>query len=242
MRLRRVALALAVPACWSAPAVPPVTPGPQATVAPADATLDRDVQRLGAYLARAGEPFTAVELVGFTAANGIVYRTTICDPDELGGRGPYCTADVCVDAPGADASCEMLVDETVGEPSGTFDPVRVSAAIRAAEAARQPTTGGQLAATSVVTVAAMGGDLTARAPAWFGPTSWTVLPASLDPDTEERRGFSTATIAHVRRSDDGTCLVTAGTAFRQARYEAVVGSIRIAFVTRRCQGATTKAR
>lgn len=238
-----IALALAAPACWSSsPVVQPVAPGNPASIAPEDATLDRDLDRLAAYLAHTGEPFTAVELVGFTATHGIVYRTTVCDPDELGGRGPYCMAEVCIDPPGADAGCEALVDETVDEPSGTFDLNRARVAIRSAEAARHPMTRGHTEAPSVVTVAARGGDLSLRAPAWFGPTSWTVLQAYTHPDTNERFGLTTAAISSVLSSDDGTCLAVAGTAFRLARYESVVGSVRTAFAARHCRGATRARR
>ncbi|HEY5945277.1 MAG TPA: hypothetical protein VIV40_07295, partial [Kofleriaceae bacterium] len=163
-----------------------------------------------------------------------MYRTAVCDPDELGGRGSYCTVDVCGDAPGPDAGCETLVDETVDAPSGTFDLNRVSAAIRAAEAARHPTTRGHSEAPSVVTAAANGGDLSLSVPAWFGSTPWTVLQASTDPDTNERFGFTAAAISNVLSSDDGTCLAVAGAAFRRARYESVVASIRVAFAARRC--------
>ena len=206
-----------------------------ANIAPEDATLDRDLKRLEAYLANTGEPFTAVELVGFTATNGIVYRTAVCDPDELGGRGSYCTVDVCIDAPGADAECETLVSETVDDPSGTFDRRRTSAVIRDAEAASHPTTRGHIEALSVVTVAADGGDLSLTAPSWFGSTRWTVLQASMDPETNEASGFLAGAISSVRSSDDGACLVAAGAALRRGRYEAVVGSIRVAFAARRCR-------
>ena len=234
-----VAIALAVPACWSSsPAVQPATVANSASGAPDDSTLERDVQRLGAYLAGTGEPFTAVELVGFTATHGLVYRTTVCDPDELGGRGAYCTADVCIDVAGAEATCETFVDETVHDSSGTFDPARVSAAIRAAETAKQPATRGHTEAPSVVSLSTKDANLSWTAPTWFGPTRWTLFQASTDPDTNERLGFTAATISSVLSSDDGTCLAFAGTALRQARYESVVGSIRVAFALRRCRGVS----
>jgi hypothetical protein len=231
-------LVLTVPACWSSsPAAQHEAPANVAANAPDDSTLMRDLEGIGAFLRGGDEAFTSVELIGWTATRGIIYRTAVCDPDELGGRGAYCSAQVCVAAGPAldtEASCDTPVDETV-EDTSSFDRRAAAAAIRSAVAAQHSTGRGHAEDVSLVTVTTKDGDLSVAAPAWFGPSSWTLFRGDTDPDSGELHGFKDAVITSVRSSDDGACLAFAGTALRSARYESVVGNIRVAFAARRCR-------
>lgn len=239
MRLRIVVLVLSLPGCWSStPASPTTAPANTANPQAADdPTIERDVARVGAYADGHGEPFTAVELVGWTETRGLLYRTAVCDPDELGGRGAYCDIDVCVVAatdPGAEPACESIVDITIYDKP-PFDRTQVAAAVRAAEAARHPASRGKDEAPTLVRISQRSGDIGVSAESWFGPTRWMLFPAAADPDTGEEMGFTNPAITGVRSSDDGKCLAFSGIALRRSRYESVTGSIRTAFANQRCR-------
>jgi hypothetical protein len=224
-------------ACWTG-AVSPHGSTPEGPAqAAADPTLARDVERVETSLAGpGGEPFTAVEIVGWTANRAVVYRTAICDPDELGGRGPYCTIEVCEAAPRADAStCETVLDETVGALTAPFDRAKVLAAVEAAEAGHHATARGQVVDPATITLDTDHGDLWAKAPDWFGPTRWRLLTSEIDADTRQRHGYTGGAVTSAWQSPDGACLGYAVTVMRSARYESVTGSIRTALAAVRCR-------
>src|SRR5690348_4841219 len=74
-------------------------------------TLTQDVGRVADFLAGKGKAFASVELLGWTSTNALVYRTSVCDDNDMGARGAYCTVDVCTLAAGEKPDCESVIDD-----------------------------------------------------------------------------------------------------------------------------------
>jgi hypothetical protein len=231
--------------CWRPTSAPipaiPATPAPAPTsvsLAAEDAPLARDDARIDEYLA--GDDafmekgaFAAVEIVGWTPENALVYRSAICDPDELGARGPYCEVEVCTcsaeECHRDSASCDFrlswdMVVENDDKESLQKEPI---AEIRTAEAAHGRLVGGAAASVTLKANAE-------RVWLQVGPMEWQAFEAGRDWDTGEIFSFSSIRVTAGRESPDGRCVGTVGTGSVSGRYEGVHGNIRFTFASVHC--------
>ena len=234
-------LALAVIACGGhgAPGPGDTTVGnrggrPTADAATPQATLADDLDELQ-RAAREGDQQSSwperSTLLGWTADHRAVYRTLVCNPDELGGRGPYCELRVCAASArdGADGpACEDAAQfELYGEID--FDRAAVAAAVDAAVRAVGPLDIGTARAPEDVRVDTAGKGLAVE----LGGARVVVMA----PSDDDAVGIARAHVTYAADSPDGACQLALGDAQLRSEYEGVYGNVPYLFAAVACTGA-----
>ena len=197
-------------------------------------TLAEDVELL-AVAAKSGEHQTSwpqrVTYLGWTADHRIAYRALICDPDELGGRGPSCELRICTARAGkamdASSDCENAASfELYGDIE--FDAGATDTAADEALSKLGSLTAGTPMRLDAATLTVAHMALTA-----------TILhqpPIALiegSPD-DESLGVVSAEAAFVADSPDGKCRGVVGLAKYRSEYEGVHGVLPYPFAAVAC--------
>lgn len=209
--------------------------GDPAAAAPPAVSLADDVAVL-ARSAQHGEQETdwtqRVTFLGWTADRRVVYRALVCDPDELGGRGPYCELQVCAIGEAAadpdNSPCDQAASfELYGDIAFAAD--EVTQAADEAMAKLGPLTAGTPRSLDAVVLSVAGHALTA-----------TILDAPpreiIAADSEDAElGVLGATASYVGDSADGRCRAAVGVASYLSDYEGVKGHVPWPFAAVRCK-------
>jgi hypothetical protein len=205
----------------------------EAIAAPPAATLAEDV----AELTRAANEVDdqsrwpqRVTFLGWTADHRVAYRVLACDPDALGGRGPYCDLRTCTADAVAEDDAETCENAAGFELYGKVD-FEPSAATEAAEA--------QLAGL---------GPLAAGTPRALDAATLTITDLSLtvqlldEPprvltagEPAYELGVVSAPASYVGDSPDGRCRAVLGMGKFRSEYEGVKGDVPYPFAAVACK-------
>jgi hypothetical protein len=200
------------------------TPAPSISLADDLAELTR--------AAREGDQQSAwperATFLGWTADHRAAYRVLVCNPDELGGRGPFCELQVCTATEVATyegPSCEDAAQfELYGEID--FDAAGTAAAAEASVGALGPLALGTPRPLTAAAVDTTGRGLAVR----IFDRAHELLPA-----TDDRLGVAEARVTFVADSPDGRCRAVLGDASVLGEYEGVEGHIPFLFAAVGCQ-------
>jgi len=215
----------------------PATPSRLATEGLATEGLARDAAVIVEMAAATGvrETFPVrVTFLGWTTDHGAVYRSLVCDPDELGGRAPSCDLETCVVRPTVGGSppapdCRVDATVTLGE-AGAVPTVRaIVLEGRADVATFGALTRGTRVAASVAQLAVEGMSLRFTVPSFSAPPVILVASTIAVDYGDEKHGVDRVVMARSQRSPDKACIASVGVASRFGRYESVSGYYPVPF-------------
>jgi len=192
-----------------------------------DAALAGDVATIVAKgKLESGARVTSTVFLGWTAKNAAAFRTTICDPDELGARGPWCEIDVCLASPTVGETIPPLAcsDDVALGPYDTTPPVAADLVktLRDHETALAPVAAGKSLAASTVAFAFKPPRVTLAVPGRAKPL--VVFTDTVD-DGDRPVGVRSVKLGTVSRSPDAACTAVVGIAIHHGFYEGVGGNI-----------------
>lgn len=208
--------------------------------------LARDAATILKIVTAKHEPRTwpvRVTILGWTADHGAVYRTLVCDPDELGGRGSWCDLDTCIARPSAgtrapEPVCETDATFSLSAPGAT----PTARAIIRTGLANAATFGVIARGTKLpplaVTLTVADQSLSLVVPA-FGTAPVLLSAATVDDDSgTEKHGVDRVITAQASQSPDLACIVSVGMASYFGRYESVAGYYPVPFAAVVCRAGT----
>jgi hypothetical protein len=200
-------------------------------------TLAEDVAEL-ARAAREGEQQSAwperVTFLGWTAEHHAAYRVLVCNPDELGGRGPYCELRVCHASAATEATggeCEDAAQfELYGEID--FDAAAVTAAAEQAIRALGPLGPGTPRPLDAARLSIEGQGLSITV---LDRPHVLMAPPEEDGESGGGLGVVEAAVTYVVDTADGTCRAVLGDGKVMGEYEGVRGRIPYLFAAVGCK-------